>query len=159
MRVEAKLKAAWLHYDPSVLELDNAFNLPLYRHMDKIVLVSRSLKEKYDALYPDLQNKTDFCYNIIDREELLAKSSQPQAFPYPEGRLLGIIVAAIAVSQIITRQVFVLNGIVTFIINGVLCEVCFCLLALTCCRGIRAQRQLEGIALGVLRKAIHKLTR
>ena len=73
--------------------------------------------------------------------------------------LLGIIVAAIAVSQIITRQVFVLNGIVTFIINGVLCEVCFCLLALTCCRGIRAQRQLEGIALGVLRKAIHKLTR
>lgn len=51
------------------------------------------------------------------------------------------------------------NEIVTFIINGVICEVCFCLLALICCRGIRAQRQLEGIALGILRKCIHKLTR
>lgn len=73
--------------------------------------------------------------------------------------LLGIIVAAIAVSQIITRQVFVLNGIITFIVNGVVCEVCFCLLASICCRGIRAQRQIEGIALGMLRKCIHKLTR
>lgn len=71
--------------------------------------------------------------------------------------LLGIVVAAIAVSQIITRQVFVLNGIVTFIVNGVICEVCFCLLALICCRGIRAQRQLEGIVLGILQKGIHKL--
>lgn len=71
--------------------------------------------------------------------------------------LLGIVVAAIAVSQIITRQVFVLNGIVTFIVNGVICEVCFCLLASICCRGIRAQRQLEGIVLGILQKGIHKL--
>lgn len=73
--------------------------------------------------------------------------------------LLGIVVAAIAVSQIITRQVFVVNGIITFIVNGVICEVCFCLFALICCRGIRAQHQLEIIALGMLRKVIHKLTR
>ena len=72
--------------------------------------------------------------------------------------LLGIIVADIAVSQIITQQVFVLNGIVTFIVNGVICEVCFCLLASICCRGIRAQRQLEGIALGMLRNIINKMT-
>lgn len=71
--------------------------------------------------------------------------------------LLGIVVAAIAVSQIITRQVFVMNGIITFIVNGVICEVCFCLFALICCRGIRAQHQLEIIALGMLRKGIHKL--
>ena len=74
-----------------------------------------------------------------------------------QAELLGIVVAAIAVSQIITRQVFVLNGIVTFIVNGVICEACFCLLALICCRGIRAQHQLEIIALGMLRKGIHKL--
>lgn len=74
-----------------------------------------------------------------------------------QAMLFGIIVAAIAVSQIITRQIFIMNGIVTFIINGVICEVCFCLLASICCRGIRAQRQLEGIALGILQKGIHKL--
>ena len=73
--------------------------------------------------------------------------------------LLGIIIASIAVSQIIAQQIFVLNGIVTFIMNGVLCEACFSLLALIFCRGIRAQRQLELIASGMLQKGIHKLTR
>ena len=105
MRVETKLKAAWLHYDPSMLELDNAFNLPLYRRMDKIVLVSRSLKEKYDALHPDLRDKTDFCYNVIDREELLAKSAQPQAIPYPEGRTICFSACRLSEEKAIVRGV------------------------------------------------------
>lgn len=105
MRVETKLKAAWLHYDPSMLELDNAFNLPLYRRMDKIVLVSRSLKEKYDALHPDLRDKTDFCYNVIDREELLAKSEQPQAIPYPEGRTICFSACRLSEEKAIVRGV------------------------------------------------------
>lgn len=105
MRVETKLKAAWLHYDPSMLELDDAFNLPLYRRMDKIVLVSRSLKEKYDALHPDLRDKTDFCYNVIDREELLAKSAQPQAIPYPEGRTICFSACRLSEEKAIVRGV------------------------------------------------------
>ena len=105
MRVEASLKAGWLHYDPSMLELDNAFNLPLYRRMDKIVLVSRSLKEKYDALHPDLRDKTDFCYNVIDREALLAKSVQPQAIPYPEGRLICFSACRLSEEKAIVRGV------------------------------------------------------
>lgn len=103
--VEAKQTAAWLHYDPSMLELDNAFNLPLYRRMDKIVLVSRSLKEKYDALHPDLRDKTDFCYNVIDREELLAKSAQPQAIPYPEGRTICFSACRLSEEKAIVRGV------------------------------------------------------
>ena len=105
MRVETKLKAAWLHYDPSMLELDDAFNLPLYRRMDKIVLVSRSLKEKYDALHPDLRDKTDFCYNVIDREELLAKSAQPQAIPYPEGRTICFSACRLSEEKALVRGV------------------------------------------------------
>lgn len=105
MRVEASLKAGWLHYDPSMLELDNAFNLPLYRRMDKIVLVSRSLKEKYDALYPDLQDKTDFCYNVINREELLAASAQPQAIPYPEGRVICFSACRLSEEKALVRGV------------------------------------------------------
>lgn len=105
MRVEASLKAGWLHYDPSMLELDNAFNLPLYRRMDKIVLVSRSLKEKYDALHPDLRDKTDFCYNVIDREELLAKSAQTQAIPYPEGRTICFSACRLSEEKAIVRGV------------------------------------------------------
>lgn len=105
MRVEAKLRAAWLHYDPTAIELDNAFNLPLYRHMDKIVLVSRSLKEKYDALYPDLKDRTDFCYNVINREELLAASAQPQAIPYPEGRVICFSACRLSEEKALVRGV------------------------------------------------------
>ena len=111
MRVEAKLRAAWLHYDPTAIELDNAFNLPLYRHMDKIVLVSRSLKEKYDALHPDLRDKTDFCYNVIDREALLAKSVQPQAIPYPEGRLICFSACRLSEEKAIVRSVKALSPV------------------------------------------------
>ena len=111
MRVEAKLRAAWLHYDPTAIELDNAFNLPLYRHMDKIVLVSRSLKEKYDALYPDLKDRTDFCYNVINREELLAASAQPQAIPYPEGRVICFSACRLSEEKALVRGVRALTPV------------------------------------------------
>lgn len=98
--------------------------------------------------------------SVVALRDCLHQDGKTIAFYWlKQAMLFGIIVAAIAVSQIITRQIFIMNGIVTFIINGVICEVCFCLLALICCRGIRAQRQLEGIALGMLRKIINKLTR
>lgn len=98
--------------------------------------------------------------SVVALRDCLHQDGKTIAFYWlKQAMLFGIIVAAIAVSQIITRQIFIMNGIVTFIINGVICEVCFCLLALICCRGIRAQRQLEGIALGMLRKVINKLTR
>lgn len=96
--------------------------------------------------------------SVVALRDCLHQDGKTIAFYWlKQAMLFGIIVAAIAASQIITRQIFIMNGIVTFIINGVICEVCFCLLASICCRGIRAQRQLEGIALGILQKGIHKL--
>ena len=70
--------------------------------------------------------------------------------------LLAVIVAAILVSGRITRDLYVVNGVLTFIINGVICEACFAILALICCRGSRAQRRLEGIVLGMLRKRLRR---
>ena len=96
--------------------------------------------------------------SVVALRDCLHQSGKTIAFYWlKQAGLIGIIVAAIAVSQIITRGIFVLNGIVTFIVNGVICEACFCLLGLICCRGIRAQRQLEGIAMGMLRKGIRKM--
>lgn len=103
--VEARQKAAWLHYDPSVLDLDNAYNMPLYRRMDRIVLVSRSLKQKYDALHPDLRDKTDYCYNMIDWEELCAKSTQAQESLYPEGRLICFSACRLSEEKALVRGV------------------------------------------------------
>lgn len=104
-RVEAKRKAAWLHYDPSMLELDNDFNLPLYRRMDKIVLVSRSLKEKYDRLYPELSLRTDYCYNVVDRDDLLRKSGLPQPVPYPEGKMICFSASRLSEEKALVRGV------------------------------------------------------
>ena len=70
--------------------------------------------------------------------------------------LLAVIVAAIWLSSRITQNIFVANGVLTFIVNGVICEACFAILAFVCCRGSEAQRQLEGIALGMLRKVLKR---
>lgn len=72
--------------------------------------------------------------------------------------LLVVIVAAIWLSSLMTRRIFVVNGVLTFIVNGVICEVCFVILAFLCCRGSKAQRSLEGIVLGILRKRLRKET-
>lgn len=68
--------------------------------------------------------------------------------------LLCIILAAIGISSLLTQNVNVINAPVTFVINGVLCEVCFVILAFICCRGMEAEHRLEGIVLGMLRKVL-----
>ena len=70
--------------------------------------------------------------------------------------LLAVTIAAIWLSSRITQNIFVANGVLTFIVNGVICEACFAILAFVCCRGSEAQRQLEGIALGMLKKLLHR---
>lgn len=59
--------------------------------------------------------------------------------------LLCIILSAIGVGKLITQNVYVINAPVTFVVNGIICEGCFAVLAFVCCRGIRAEHQLESI--------------
>lgn len=86
--VYAPVKAVWLHFDPASLDLDSAFNLPYYRRLDKVVCVSRSLMERFVTLYPDMREKVVYCYNIINREKLLALSFQPQTIPFPADKTI-----------------------------------------------------------------------
>lgn len=104
-RVEAKLKAAWLHYDPSMLDIDSAYNLPFYRKVDKIVLVSKSLKVKYDAMLPDLRDKTDYCYNAVDRGDLIGKSVEQQEIPYPDGKRICFSACRLSEEKALVRGV------------------------------------------------------
>ena len=94
---------------------------------------------------------------VVALNDCLHQNGKTMVFYWmKQAGLLGIIVAAIWISKAIAQQLFVLNGVVTFIINGVICEACFLLLGLVCCRGIPAQRQLEGLALGMLRKGMRR---
>lgn len=86
--VDAKMKVAWLHYDHNQLDLDSAYNHPFYERMDRIVCVSRSLAESFVEKFPSFKGKTDYCYHFIDYDELLRKSLEPQAVPYPEGKMV-----------------------------------------------------------------------
>lgn len=70
--------------------------------------------------------------------------------------LLGIIVAATWLSSTLIRNLFVLNSVLTFVIDGIICEACFILLALCCCHALESQRRLEGIVISLLLKLLKK---
>ena len=70
--------------------------------------------------------------------------------------LLGIIAAAIWLSDMATHRLFAVSGVFTFVVGGIICEGCFALLALVCCRGLEPERRLEGIAIGMLRRVLGK---
>ena len=70
--------------------------------------------------------------------------------------LLGIIIAAIWFSSMLTQNLFVLNSVLTFVIDGIICEACFILLALCCCHFLEPQRRLEKIAVSMLCRFIKK---
>lgn len=77
--VEAKTKAAWLHFDSSTLDLDSEFNNPFYIKMNKIVCVSQSLMKNFSQRYTELESKMDYCYNFLLYEVIKEKSlEQPQ---------------------------------------------------------------------------------
>ena len=52
--------------------------------------------------------------------------------------LLGVIVGAIAVSSVVTQRLSLGNDLLNFLVGGILCEACFGILALVCCRGFAA---------------------
>ena len=58
---------------------------------------------------------------------------------------LCIILAAIGIGKLITQNVYVINAPLSFVVNGIICEGCFAVLAFVCCRGVKAEHQLESI--------------
>ena len=70
--------------------------------------------------------------------------------------LLGIVVMSVWISEAVTKKLFIVHPVLTFIADGVLCEAIFATLALLCCRGIEAEQRLEKILLNVILKRIPK---
>lgn len=70
--------------------------------------------------------------------------------------LLATILVSIAFSQLLTKQVFVMNRVLTFIVHGVICECCFLFIVLICGRRDPAQRKLETVARNTVKRRLHK---
>lgn len=86
--VEARKKAAWLHFDSNTIDLDSSFNNQFYRKMDKIVCVSRSLMENFSKSYPTLSDKMDYCYNFMLYDLIKEKALDKQVREYPKNKFI-----------------------------------------------------------------------
>lgn len=103
--VEAKCKVAWLHYDSTAIDLDSSFNNPFYEKMNKIVCVSRSLKEGFVKKFPQFRDKTEYCYNFLDEIALEEKSRQPQTVAYPPGSRVCFSASRLAEEKALVRGI------------------------------------------------------
>ncbi|MGN1419670.1 MAG: glycosyltransferase [Acutalibacteraceae bacterium] len=66
-KVNAKVKAAWNHTDYKTLNPDKRYDRLIYKKIDSIVNVSESCKQAFDAVYPDLSEKSIVIENILSK--------------------------------------------------------------------------------------------
>ena len=72
----AKEKIAWIHTDPELCGFDRDYCLNLYKNFDKIYCVSKAVKEKFDLLLPEYNNKTEVFYNKFSEKETLEMADE-----------------------------------------------------------------------------------
>lgn len=103
--VKAKQRIAWLHYDHDTIDVDSSYNIPFYIKMDRIVCVSRSLRDSFRKKYLSFNEKTDFCYNFIDYPALLEKSRLEQPIPYPSEKVICFSACRLAEEKALVRAI------------------------------------------------------
>lgn len=106
--VDAKVKAAWLHFDSNIVKLDDSFNNPFYEKLDKIVCVSRSLMEAFAKNNPSLSEKMDYCYNFITYTDMFEKSKEKQKIEYSKDKFVCFSACRIVSVKALDRAVNVL---------------------------------------------------
>lgn len=109
--VEAKRKVAWIHYDCTFKDMDSAFNNPFYEKMDKIVCVSRSLRDGFVARFPQFAEKAEYCYNFLNLQQLEEQSLQKQEHAYPPEKKICFIASRLAKEKALVRAITTLAPI------------------------------------------------
>lgn len=109
--VEAEKKVAWLHFDCKNVDLDSRFNNRFYEKMDRLVCVSRSLKENFASAYPELGDKTDYCYNFIPYDVIKEKSGMPQEIAYPSDKFVCCSACRLSPEKALTRSISALADV------------------------------------------------
>ena len=109
--VDAKIKAAWLHYDCTTIELDSAYNNPFYQKMDKIVCVSKSLMSSFAKANPDLSDKVEYCYNFIPYHSIKEKSLENQKIAYPSNRFICFSACRLTEEKALVRGIAAISDV------------------------------------------------
>lgn len=79
-KIQAKKKVQWIHSDVSKLNLDKKTIGCLYDSFDKFFVVSNEAKDKFIGVFPQLANKTEVMFNIIDEKLILEEASKKRGF-------------------------------------------------------------------------------
>lgn len=70
-------KIVWVHSDLKKLKtITNDIDKDIYNKVDEIVCVSQDSKKSLMELYPEITNKINVIYNIIDKESIKLKSEE-----------------------------------------------------------------------------------
>lgn len=73
-KCDAPLKIAWVHADFINTALATRRNYKTYSQFDKIICVSKTTRNSFITVYPELKEKTSFCYNYLPQDKIIAKS-------------------------------------------------------------------------------------
>lgn len=78
--VTADKKVAWIHTDPILNGFDREYCLTIYKPFDTIVCVSDAVREKFNMLLPEYQDKTETRHNVFDDEKIIRLASEFEPF-------------------------------------------------------------------------------
>ncbi|MDO4514881.1 MAG: glycosyltransferase [Lachnospiraceae bacterium] len=75
--VDADEYIGWIHFDVSQIEPDRKMLLDLHEKMKKIYVVSQSALDAFTAMFPELKEKSELRYNVVDKNRVLALAEEP----------------------------------------------------------------------------------
>lgn len=84
-KVWAEKRIGWIHFDISKLTIDHAFMEKLHSEMDKIYVVSTQAYEAFMAEFPNLAEKCEVRYNVVDAEMIRSMAQEPAESIREEG--------------------------------------------------------------------------
>ena len=75
--VDADEYIGWIHFDVNKLALDKKLLLQLHQNMKRIYVVSKAAMDSFNYLFPELRDKCELRYNVVDRKQILALAEEP----------------------------------------------------------------------------------
>lgn len=79
-KVQAREKYGWIHFDVSKFGIDRGMTARIYRHYQKIFVVSETAKQIFDNVFPQFKDKTEVRYNIIPKEQICQLADEGNTF-------------------------------------------------------------------------------
>lgn len=74
--VDADEYIGWVHFDVSKYPPDRTMLLNTHRQMKKIFIVSQSALDSFVQMFPELKEKCELRYNVVDRKQILRLSEE-----------------------------------------------------------------------------------